>query len=301
MSTAKYRTPEAFRQALEARIAKRNAEIPRGTQRYRQRCIFERFLARVVARFGDRAVLKGGVALELLLQRARMTQDIDLGLRARPDDLLLDLRRAGQLDLGDFLSFEVEPHQRHPTIANEGMLYEGQRFRVEARLAGKLYGQPFGLDVALGEPMPLPPETRTGDDLLAFIGIEPVVVRAYAREVHVAEKLHAFTMPRTRENSRVKDLPDIALLATTGTVVSARLRGAIGVTFESRGTHPVPQALPRPPESWVLPYARMALQNDLPWPALEEVFARAGAFLDPVLRGEEGTWDPASWRWEPSS
>lgn len=297
MSTTKYSTPEAFRQALDARIARRNAENPIGIQRHRQRCVFERFLARLIVSFGDRAVLKGGMALELLLGQARMTQDIDLGLRARPDQLLLELRRAGQLDLGDFLTFEVTPHPRHPTIENEGMRYEGQRFRVEARLAGKIYGFPFGLDVALGDPMPLPPETRTGDDLLSFIGVEPIIVRVYAREVHVAEKLHALTLPRARENTRVKDLPDIALLATAGSLFSGRLRDVIRSTFENRGTHPVPQVLPAPPASWTLPYSRMAQQSQLPWATLEEVFARAGAFLDPMLRGEDGTWDPQGWSW----
>jgi hypothetical protein len=32
------------------------------------------------------------------------------------------------------------------------MQYEGLRFRAERRLAGKVYGQPFGVDVALGDP-----------------------------------------------------------------------------------------------------------------------------------------------------
>jgi hypothetical protein len=32
-------------------------------------------------------------------------------------------------------------------------------------------------------------------------------LRLYPRETHVAEKLHAYTLPRRRENSRVRDLP----------------------------------------------------------------------------------------------
>jgi hypothetical protein len=36
---------------------------------------------------------------------------------------------------------------------NDGMQYEGLRFRAECRLAGKLYGQPFGVDVAFGDPI----------------------------------------------------------------------------------------------------------------------------------------------------
>ena len=45
----------------------------------------------------------------------------------------------------------------------------------------------------------------------------------------LAEKLQAFTMPRNRPNSRVRDLPDLALLAKTGPIEGAesatRLRG----------------------------------------------------------------------------
>jgi hypothetical protein len=40
--------------------------------------VFDRFLARVVAVLGDAVLLKGGLVLELRLERARTTKDIDL-------------------------------------------------------------------------------------------------------------------------------------------------------------------------------------------------------------------------------
>jgi hypothetical protein len=72
------------------------------------------------------------------------------------------------------------------------------RFPAECRLAGKQYGQPFGVDITFGDPM---------------------------FETHTAEKPHAYTMPRARLHTRVKDLPDIALLATLQRVDGPVSRG----------------------------------------------------------------------------
>jgi hypothetical protein len=98
------------------------------------------------------------------------------------------------------------------------MQYEGKRLRAECKLAGKLYGQPFGVDVAFGDPMLNEPETLVAEDVLSFAGVPPPTLRLYPVETHLAEKLQAYTMPRHRPNTRVKDLPDIALLATARTL-----------------------------------------------------------------------------------
>jgi hypothetical protein len=62
-------------------------------------------------------------------------------------------------------------------------------------------------------------------------GIAPPTLRLYPIETHIAEKLHAYTMPRARPNSRVKDLPDLALLGTAQPIEAKRLRAAL----EQRG------------------------------------------------------------------
>lgn len=235
--------------------------------------------------------------MTLWIPWARTTRDVDLALHGHPDALLAEMRRSGQLDLGDFLTFEITPDRRHPTMEGDGIVYEGWRFRAQAQLAAKIYRYRFGVDVAVGDRMHVPPEIRTGDDFFAFARLPPTVVRVYAREVHIAEKLHAFTLPRPRENSRVKDLPDLALLATTGPFQSARLRETIDATFSHRRSHAVPDVLPPPPSSWAPRYADIAREHGLPWATLEEAFARVSEFLNPVLRGDEGTWDPDTWSW----
>jgi len=152
--------------------------------------------------------------------------------------------------------------------------------------------------VAFGEPILGEPELIVAKDSLAFAGIAPPHLRVYPLETHIAEKLHAYTMPRTRPNSRIKDLPDIALIATAGSVAASRVRAAVEQTFAFRGTHEVPSALPPPPAAWATPYAAIAREDELRWTALADAFEAARAFLDPVLAGPgDVLWDPLAWRW----
>jgi hypothetical protein len=212
--------------------------------------VFDRFLARIEAAFGAAATLKGGLVLELRLARARTTKDVDLRLVGTPEDVLAKLQDAGRRDLGDFMIFEVVPDEEHPDIQNDGIPYDGLRFRAECKLGG------------------------------------------------IAEKLHAYTMPRPYPNSRVKDLPDLALLATAQPLEAKRLRAALEQTFAFRKTHPLPANVPDPLPAWASPYAAMAREDQLAWPTLVDVASAARAFLDPVL-GEDmdATWDPDGWCW----
>jgi Nucleotidyl transferase AbiEii toxin, Type IV TA system len=295
-----YASAEAFKQALEQRL-RTSASTGPDFARRRQLLVFDRFLARIVAVLGDAATLKGGLVVELRVERARTTKDIDLRLTGSPQDVLGRLQEAGRRDLGDFLAFELRPDAEHPEIQNEGMQYEGARFQAVCRLAGKLYGNPFGVDVAFGDPIAGAPDIVVADDVLGFAGIPPPTLRIYPVETHLAEKLHAYTVPRKRPNSRIKDLPDIALLAGVKAVASHRLRAALEQTFRFRKTHDLPAALPEPPSAWEAHYAAMAREDGLQWSTLAGVTVAARAFLDPVLAvNAPATWDPGKWRWDAS-
>jgi len=110
-------------------------------------------------------------------------------------------------------------------------------------------------------------------------------------------------LPRDRDNTRVKDLPDLALLATAGPLEATELRDALVATFEFRGTHPLPASLPEPPSGWEPVYSRMAAKDDLRWRTLAEVFEAVRDFLNPILRTAEAggandaAWHPSSWSW----
>ena len=82
MTAQTYNSPNAFKEALEQRLrsaSKNGVDFARR----RQLLVFDRFLARVVAVLRDTVLLKGGLVLELRLERARTTKDIDLRIWQR--------------------------------------------------------------------------------------------------------------------------------------------------------------------------------------------------------------------------
>ena len=294
--TRTFATPLAFKAALEAPLAERARGRGRTINRVRQVLGMERFRVRVVETL-DAVVRKGGMGMELRLDRARATRDADLRVNASPEDLLARLREAARRDVGDQRAFEVERDSAHPTMAADGLRDEGQRFRVRATLAGRRYGDVCGVDAAIGEPIVGTPTEVVGDDLRDFVGISPPVFRAYPVATDVAEKLHADTMPRPRPNSRVKDLPDIALLATVADLEASALAAANRETFAHRATHGPSGSLPAPAMAWEPVYVRMAAADGLPWGTLADLTRAVRAFLDPVLAGGAGRWDPKAWTW----
>ncbi|MBK8097550.1 MAG: nucleotidyl transferase AbiEii/AbiGii toxin family protein [Planctomycetes bacterium] len=299
MTNRRYATPLAWKQALEARL-RQMTPTGAGLARQRQILVHLRFLARVFAHFGNTAVLKGGMTLQCRSQNARATKDVDLCLAGNANDLLARLQQAARADLGDYLTFEVRPHDDHPEIQNEGLRYDGRRFIVTSKLAGKPYGNPFGVDVVVGEPIFGASESMVAPDVLGFAGVPPPTLTLCPLEAHIAEKLHAYTLPRSRPNSRVKDLPDLALLSTVRALDAVTLRSILDRVFAHRGTHPMPTRLPDAPATWSRSYVAMARDDGLPWPTLDDVVAAVRAFLDPVLEHRLGaTWSLADRCWRP--
>jgi hypothetical protein len=90
--TREYRTAAGFKQALEQRL---RAVSTSGVDfaRRRQLVVFDRFLARIALELGDAVTLKGGLAVELRIERARTTTDVDLRVMGSPDDILARLGR----------------------------------------------------------------------------------------------------------------------------------------------------------------------------------------------------------------
>jgi len=296
--TNRYATPEAFKMGLEQRL--RNEASAQGStiDRERQLLVFDRFLARLFTLYPGSMVLKGGLVVELRLTQARTTKDIDLNAKGDPKAILERLQNAGRLDLDDFLRYEVSVDTKHPDIEGEGMIYQGHRFQARAMLAGKVYGNQFGIDVAFGDPMFGAAEQIQGSNFLSFAGIAPVEYAVYPLETHIAEKLHAYTMPRDRVNSRVKDLPDMALLASVRAIRASDLRSAIERTFSHRKTHGIPLAIPDPPTIWKPVYQEMQESDGLPWKDIDELVKAVRAFIEPVLMKEQGMWNSESWHWK---
>lgn len=293
----RYASAAAFRRALETRLLVRSRDGGVSLVRLRKSVAFDRLLARLFAVTPDRWVLKGGLALDYRLrEKARTTMDVDLAGPGGEDVATADLLTTQELDLGDHFSFAIE------RTAKLDQLVEGAsvRYRVRADLAGRLFEE-FVLDVGFDFPAGWEPETLHGPDLLAFADLAPVEAPTLPLELHVAEKVHAYTRGYGQSgmaSTRVKDLVDLALIASAARVDAERLSRALRETFGQRGHHELPRALPRPPLDWRVPYARMALEVGL---AAEHVRGHelAAGLLDPVLSGELGAavWDPAAQGW----
>ena len=198
--------------------------------------------------------------MELRFQTARTTKDLDFTVRVAPagtDSVLLkQLQDVGAGDLGDFFSFRIGEAMMDLDAAP----YGGSRYPVESISGGRTFVR-FHLDLGIGDVVLDPLEQAKMRDWLGFAGISPPSVPMIHRDQQFAEKLHAYTLPRTAApNSRVRDLVDMILLIRSRTLASSRIVQALHATFDLRATHPVPKALDPPPEEWRAPFARLAAE-----------------------------------------
>jgi len=290
----KYRSGGAFRRALEDRLRARSLKSGVALVRLRKMVAFDRFLARLTLAQPDAWVLKGGLALQLRLgERARTTKDVDVLLVTLHQDVHQLLVSAASLDAGDWFQFEVT----RPTGDLAGH-FGGLRFHTQGLLDGRLFER-FHVDVGVGDPVVEPVERLAMPALLGFADIRSTIVPCYPLTQQIAEKVHAYTRPHpSGESSRVKDLVDILLMAGLGGINGPLLLRATQVTFDARGTHPLPRYLPDPPSAWAVTFRKIASGIGLGYHTLAEAGQAARRFLDPILRGEvTGTWNPAAWAW----
>jgi hypothetical protein len=290
----KYETGAAFRRALEDRLRAKSLSDGMPLMRLRKMVAFERLLARLVHDQPEAWLLKGGLALQWRLgSRARTTQDVDVLLvDNRQEDLHSRLARAALVDLGDWFRYLVQRPRRQVT-PDAG----GARYSVQTQLGGRSF-EMFHIDVGWGDPVIESPEAIVAPSLLDFADLEPVTMLCYPVTQHLAEKFHAYTMPRTgRENSRVKDLVDIVLIAEMR-LSAHTLLAALKATFQERGTHELPVTVPRPPSSWVSSYRRMAMEVDLAADRIDVGLEIVNCLLDPILKGRDsGHWNPERRCW----
>lgn len=189
------------------------------------------------------------------------------------------MQAAAREDLSDFFVFLVG----NPTLDLEAVPYGGSRFPVEAHLDGRLFIR-FPMDVVVSSMVLEPIEEIGSQNWLEFAGIETIPFPAISREQQFAEKFHAYTLPREEsENSRVKDLIDLALLIGTETLKTDVLKTAVGEIFEYRGTHQIPHTLNHPPSNWESKFNKLAKECGLDCD-IKQAFERIEAFIDIVLQ-----------------
>lgn len=263
-----YGSATAFKAALEAHLRTQAKKRGAPFQTVQLKFVMERLLARLFRERQPPWLLKGGFAMDLRFRpKARTTKDVDLTVSltvvgVKPDFAVAlrdRLQAAAEAELGDHLVFRIGAPRTELTNAPGG----GARYPCEAILAGKVYAK-FHIDVGVGDALVGVPEQLTGDDVLSFAGIGPAEALAIPAAQQFAEKVHAYTYPWTgRVNTRTKDLVDLVLLIERGGLDVNLVREALTQTFSVRGTHPIPETLPRPPQQWSADFEAMAREAEL--------------------------------------
>jgi predicted nucleotidyltransferase component of viral defense system len=239
---ARGNTLAAFHMQLLQRLRNeaRNTGVP--VQRLQQRIAFERLLARLPQ--NGEWVLKGGGGLLFRYGlQTRTTKDVDLRTELTLSKALESLlATVSSTSVDDHFSFELGPAVDELQGAPGGSL----RVKVITRVAGIEFTH-FHLDVSSGDVLVGSPDKLQGSSLLEFAGIPPVEFPVYPVTQQIAEKLHAYTLPRSQENTRVKDLADLVKFAASEKVDAQMLHESIEATFKTRDTHDIPGQLQHPP------------------------------------------------------
>jgi hypothetical protein len=283
MAIRTFKNAEAFRIAVESRI--KNISLTEGfdIMRLRRQFTFDRFLCRIFHE-EEAVMLKGGYAIELRMSTARTTRDIDLCMKkgrgsiSSPERLRSFFQTKASLQLGDYMEFIVSPPVR--LLANP--TYGGSRFSVDSRMAGRLFAR-FSLDVSIGDGWIDNQDNLEPRDWLAFAGISPLGFPATTVEQQLAEKIHSYTLPRQKPNSRVKDLVDIVLLTRNFNINKERMAESLKRTFKLRKTHSIPDELSTPPAAWGDSFSELADETELKLD-LAGAFAHLKGFYENIIK-----------------
>ena len=251
----KYKSAAGFRMAVKSKLNEISQKTGQDVQRLYRQVAYAQFLARLFLDDSISWVLKGGHALELRLEKSRATKDVDLAMKninwihskkkessSALRELLLE---KSQIDLGDYFEFKIS----QPVLSLDNAPYGGSRFHVEAMIDGKTFSK-FLIDISIGDAWIEPQDTLRLSSYLEELKLESFSVKAISIEHHIAEKIHALTLPRDVSNSRVKDLVDLFLIFKFEKFSNEKIKDCIKETFTKRNTHKIPTELPLPNESW---------------------------------------------------
>ena len=288
------KTPAALEMAIKAAAKASPLETGRAVSGF----YFHRLLCRVFSKPDSPFMLKGGQSMLARTMDARATRDIDLlSEEADLDAALAELRALAEADLGDFVVFEFVGAV---PIKVEDEYRSGLKVAFVPLLGGKRL-QEVSIDlvadrVACGEP-----EIVTPADRIDVAGVPMFDYRVYPLANSLADKLCAMVETHDgKPSSRIKDLVDVAIYATTvdidGGELCRRVRseaGARGIVLPDRFSVP---------DEWKQLYegafkklvSRTGLSSELSDIAAAE--ALAASLFDPVLARKTGDlhWDHES-------
>lgn len=269
----------------------------------------DRFLYRLsLSPYVDKFILKGAMAvLNLQIEKTRYTRDIDLlGFTAN------EIHNIEQI-IREVCEIQIE---------EDGLTYDPHSVScISIKLHDDYPGVRVHFNVSLGEGMltKLQVDIGFGDEVYPIPQITPyrglldlpqAMIRVYPTEAILAEKIHAI-VKLGLINSRIKDIYDIWLIASSQIIDGNELVKAIHVTFENRQT-PFPEKsilfderflTTRRNNAWKSIQMKLPPVEDLP--EFSETLDRLKIFLTPLFsavyfgRVFPSVWDPSkAWQWQ---
>lgn len=246
MTVESYPDGRAFVQALKESA---KATHPDSLRERIQQLWFDRFLSRVFASEArEDWTLKGGMGLLARVSGGRGTRDIDFVVTHKPIDAALDeLSEIARTDLGDHVAFEM--YRTGAMIEGQGSHITGRRVYFAGYADGKEQCR-FHVDVVVAPPPIGKVEVLVPPGRAEFKREVPVAsYRVFPIEDHLAEKVASvLAHVRGDENTRVKDLVDVLVIARTQDADFETARRALDVTLQRANA-----VLPREfsvPASW---------------------------------------------------
>ena len=287
-----YKTPTS----LEMAVKQAAKDSPQGTNRAIAGFWHHRLLCRVFAGDNRSFVLKGGHAMLARTVDARATRDIDLlSTDGSLDTALEELKRLAASDLGDFATFEFVGTT---PIKAEDEYRSGLDVRFKC-LVGAKPVQDISIDLVIDEVSLEDVDVMAPVDRLDVRDIEVCDYVVYPVEYALADKLCGIIESHGgRPSSRVKDLVDIAVVASSMTVDGEKLQKRITTELGVRRLLQ-PTSFNVPDmwwDSYSAAYAKMAKQTHVAEEAarLDGAVILAKSLLDPAIDSlvSEKNWSP---------
>jgi predicted nucleotidyltransferase component of viral defense system len=227
--TRNRQSPDSIRARLLDRAKREGEDYNRVLIRYAN----ERVMYRLSRSTHSNAFILKGASLFAVwkVDLPRSTKDIDLLGSGSPDPLRLAsvFRQVLSTQVeADGLIFDLET--LHAKAIREEAVYDGVRLSFTGRLGTAELA--LQVDVGFGDAVEPGPESVV---LPTLLDMAAPILRAYRREVVVAEKFHAMVMLGI-VNSRLKDYFDVAYLASKFPFDGIALAQALVATFARRGT-----------------------------------------------------------------
>lgn len=294
----RFSTPAALEMAVKAAAKKSSMDTNRAISGF----YFHRFLCRVFSDGGNGFVLKGGQSMLARTIDARYTRDIDLLSKdGDPNAAIAQLRRLASIDLGDFVRFQFEDSR---PIKLEDEYRSGANVSFSAWIGRKMV-QTVSIDLVVDLVDGISTERIVPKDRIEVEGVETFDYVVYGVEDALADKLLGIVEEFDgRPSSRVKDLVDILVYASTCTVDAAELSKRVHRESSLRkvklpGTFAVPAMWH---ENYRLAFRKLVGQTGVDvklqdMQAAEELAAR---LFDPALSDGDlaATWSPGALYWE---